>query len=510
MQRVATTSVRKWGSRFACAALFLVQSSVFAQSLDDKLIHQFKRYELAQKNILARVNNKSLPLEQRIVSREEWETWLAPTDQMQFTPQDLIDLQNRHQQSIAKAKTEARAKSEIDLDAIRALEASVRQPTIAKFCAAFPKGGMLHIHPWGSFPADALAESFRRANPVIPAKKIADRIETPNSGMILYSDEMKWLRSLPAETSFLLLQPSEQTGVLAMTRLPAGSHSFERFESIFGFVGLSVTTWNEYESLIRAFVSQAAKMKVRYIEFTTGISAEDLMPYQAIIDRMAADFGVTIRINASFSRWSTQEEQNTESDAALLLRHPLVVGIDLLANEEGAPALEKGQVPYVRVLDQVLQNQSTLHRTMHAGELGDSRNPRDAMILGAERLGHGVKLAADPVATEFARAQGIAVEVNLTSNQRLRVVEDIRNHPFLSQLRLGIPVSLSTDDEGIFETNIASECEKAVSLTDVQFSEMKAMSLNSIKTSFLPAAEKTRLLQLVEDDLAKFSSEWKH
>jgi adenosine deaminase len=250
------------------------------------------------------------------------------------------------------------------------------------------------------------------------------------------------------------------------------------------------------------------KWGVRYLEFTEGISASDLAPYRDIIDRIAADFGVTIRINASFSRWSTTEDQNTKSDAILEIQNPLVVGIDLLANEEGAPALEKGQVPYARILGEVLHEKSTLHRTMHAGELGDARNPRDAMILGAERLGHGVKLADDPVATEFARSHGVAVEVNLTSNQRLRVVEDIRNHPFLSQLRLGIPVSLSTDDEGIFETNIAADCEKAVSLTDVQFSEMKAMSLNSIKTSFLPAPEKARLLDLVEADLAKFVTEW--
>jgi adenosine deaminase CECR1 len=499
----------RFGVGIGTLVLLLVSSKLYAQSLDEKLNAQFALFETAQKRVVDRVNNVSLPVEQRVVSREEWESWLALQGQMAFTSADFAALQLRHQLRIRDAKAAAHAQSVIDLDAIRALDNGKKSAAISSFCQAFPKGGMLHVHPWGAFPADALASVFRKNNPDIAAKSIADDIATPGSGMFLYSSEMAWLLALPPQGPFLSLLPADQERLLAMTRLPPGSHEFERFESVFQFVGLPVATWSDYEFLLRAFAERASHEGVRYVEFTTGIrNADSLALYQGTFDRIASDFGLVIRLNASFSRWDSIEGQRAGIESLLPLRNPILVGIDLLANENGAPALEKGQVPYARVLGEVWAGNSTLHRTMHAGELGDARNPRDAMILGAERLGHGVRLSLDPIATEYARSHNVAVEVNLTSNVKLRAVDSVQNHPFLNQLRLGIPVSLSTDDEGIFDTDIVADCEKAVGLTDVQYSEMKAMSLNGIATSFLPFSEKAALLKVVEADLARFEASW--
>ncbi len=189
----------------------------------------------------------------------------------------------------------------------------------------------------------------------------------------------------------------------------------------------------------------------------------------------------------------SQEDQLKAAQALLTLRSPVVTGIDLLGDETNMPTLEKGQAAYATVLRAVRDGKSSLHRTMHAGELGDPRNPRDALILGVERIGHGVKLAADPIALEYAARNGIAVEINLISNLRLQAIDDLDQHPFLDYLRLGLPVSLSTDDEGILDTDINTECVTAITRSDISYSELKAMAFNSIRTSFADAETRQRL-----------------
>jgi adenosine deaminase len=170
------------------------------------------------------------------------------------------------------------------------------------------------------------------------------------------------------------------------------------------------------------------------------------------------------------------------------------VGVDFLDNEAKFPALEAGQLLYGEVLRRDLAGELNLCRTMHAGEIGDPRNPRDPMIMGAERLGHGVNLAKAPVALEYAAKVHEPVEINLSSNLRLTSAASVEEHPFLGYLRLGLPVSLSTDDEGVFDTDIDHECELAVGRTDLAYSEFKRMAFNSIETSFASETDKKALL----------------
>jgi hypothetical protein len=286
-----------------------------------------------------------------------------------------------------------------------------------------------------------------------------------------------------------------------MMFLPPGKHPFTRFESVFTFLDYVTPDWSAYEEAILDFANRAVAKGVSYVEFTTSASP-DLF---ALIERVEKRTGLVLRVNRSFSRENTPGELDQRLTALLALaENPRLVGIDILANESNAPALEKGQLLYGRLLGEVQAGRSKLHRTMHAGELGDLRNPRDAMILGAERLGHGVNLAHDPVALEYAARNHIAVEVNLSSNLRLTSVERLAEHPYLDYLRLGLPVSLSTDDEGIFDTDIAHECELAIAETDVTYAEFKTMAFNSIRTSFASDSDKQVLTIRLERAFADF------
>jgi len=98
--------------------------------------------------------------------------------------------------------------------------------------------------------------------------------------------------------------------------------------------------------------------------------------------------------------------------------------------------------------------------SLHAGELTIGLVPpkdlrfhiRDAIdVAGANRIGHGVDLLYEdaPYALlEDMVARDILVEINLTSNAVILGVEG-PDHPFETYLAAGVPLTLSTDDEGV-------------------------------------------------------------
>ncbi|MBK7961087.1 MAG: hypothetical protein IPK04_07670 [Bdellovibrionales bacterium] len=181
--------------------------------------------------------------------------------------------------------------------------------------------------------------------------------------------------------------------------LPKGRQTFSRFNGVFEFLGFAIPDWMSFEKVLFSFAQRAIDQGVIYVEFTTGTSAE-LFSRLGVLEKLT---GLTIRTNYSFNR--TADLATLDLALSQLLaapKSPYLVGIDFLDNEETNPAFEKGQLLYGSLLKAVLSKKSDLHRTMHAGELGDSRNPRDAMLMGTERLGHKVNLMKDPVALEYA------------------------------------------------------------------------------------------------------------
>lgn len=478
-------------------------------SLDEKLSREYRRYETAQQLVLARYKNSQLPLDEQKISRSEWEKILSPLAEEAFTATDLIDLKERQARQIMAARNAAVKLSVIDFAQWRALPATKSQHEIRQFCTAVPKGGMLHIHPWGSLSRNTFKNLITRSNPVIPTETLYRSLNNPDGPAYLYPAEVAWLKQLPANTPFRSLSDSDREHVVQMSVLPPGTHSFERFEAVFNFVALVMGgNWNNITSAYDDFAERATRAGVRYVEFTESISPEDLPQYEQLAERLAKKYGLIVRFNVAFFRTRSVASQNEAVKLMLQkLDSPLITGIDLLANELHAPALETGQAVYGPVLAANAVDGKRWHRTMHAGEHGDVRNPRDALLLGAERLGHGVRLVENPVVMQYAANTHVPIEINLTSNVKLRAISDIRTHPYLTYLRLGMPVSLSTDDEGIFEIDMNDDCVLAVGQTDVTYYEFKEMAFNSIRTSFAPKALKQQMMLDLNNRFDRFEKQ---
>jgi adenosine deaminase len=148
-----------------------------------------------------------------------------------------------------------------------------------------------------------------------------------------------------------------------------------------------------------------------------------------------------------------------------------------------------------------------VHISLHAGEIapglvtpeGLRFHIREAIDLGhAERIGHGVDVMYenDPHALlkEMA-SRHIMTEINLTSNDVILGVTGAW-HPLPAYRAAGVPVALSTDDEGVSRINITHEYARAALDFNLSYLDLKNMARTSIEHSFLPGVS---LWQQVDD-----------
>ncbi len=134
------------------------------------------------------------------------------------------------------------------------------------------------------------------------------------------------------------------------------------------------------------------------------------------------------------------------------------------------------------------------HITIHAGEEGGPDFIWQALEeLGAERIGHGVSAARDPMLMEYLAKNSIGVESNLTSNIQTRVVDQYMNHPLRTFLNEGILATINTDDPGISAIDLKHEYEKAAPAAGLSSEQITQAQKNSLKVAFLDEEDKKAL-----------------
>ena len=136
------------------------------------------------------------------------------------------------------------------------------------------------------------------------------------------------------------------------------------------------------------------------------------------------------------------------------------------------------------------------HITIHAGEEGGPDFIWQALEeLGAERIGHGVSAARDPMLMEYLAKNSIGVESNLTSNIQTRVVDQYKNHPLRTFLEEGILATINTDDPGISAIDLKHEYEKAAPAAGLSNMQIIQAQKNAFEVAFLSDHEKRDLLE---------------
>ncbi len=194
-----------------------------------------------------------------------------------------------------------------------------------------------------------------------------------------------------------------------------------------------------------------------------------------------------------------------ESDFAQILlgfelgsADPRFIGLNLVRPEDGYGELHEYGTD-MAILNALQPLYPKVHISLHAGELAPGLvepselrfHIREAIEQGhAERIGHGVDVMHEDRPYELLKemaAKHIMVEINLTSNDVILNIKGA-DHPLPFYMRAGVPVALSTDDEGVSRIDLTHEYVRAAVTYSLTYTELKQMARNSLTYSFLPGA----------------------
>jgi adenosine deaminase len=172
-----------------------------------------------------------------------------------------------------------------------------------------------------------------------------------------------------------------------------------------------------------------------------------------------------------------------------------VVGFDLAGDEAGhPPILHEDAFRLARSLG--------LKITIHAGEAAGPESVRQALAMGAMRLGHGVRAQEDSEVLAEIRENGVQLDTAPTSNAQTKAVRRLEDHPLRRFFEQGIKVTISTDSRTVSRITLTQEYQNVVRALGCTRDQIWAMNLQALEGGFGDQLTRARLRhQFADADL---------
>jgi adenosine deaminase len=163
-----------------------------------------------------------------------------------------------------------------------------------------------------------------------------------------------------------------------------------------------------------------------------------------------------------------------------------VVGFDLAGDEAGhPPILHEDAFRVARSLG--------LSITIHAGEAAGPESVRQAISMGAVRLGHGVRAQEDEEVIAMIKEEGVQLDMAPTSNAQTKAVRRLEDHPLRRFYERGIKVTISTDSRTVSDITLTDEYRTAIRVIGCSPAQVWAMNLQALDGGFDQKSTRTRL-----------------
>ena len=304
----------------------------------------------------------------------------------------------------------------------------------------------------------------------------------------------EFIRGLAAEKSIDLSGIFDQRGAYQY-------RDFWDFLKVYEAATAVLTTPEDYARLTRAVLEESSASGVIYSEtflspdFCGGRDVGAWREYLAAIREAAyaaevAD-GIILRGVITCIRHFGPDKARETAVCAAETADDWIVGFGIAGDElAGKPQDFAWSFDCAR--------EAGLHLTAHAGEWGGPDSVRDALTLGVERIGHGVRAIEDPALVDRLAEDGIVLEVCPGSNVALGLYKSWRDHPISRLQERGVKVTVSTDDPPFFHTSMTNEYDRLHDAFDWDESVFDTIARTSVEAAFCDEEIRSRVLKTLE------------
>ncbi len=222
--------------------------------------------------------------------------------------------------------------------------------------------------------------------------------------------------------------------------------------------------------------------------------------------------GFPIRVTSLLCGMRQNKLSQDVAELVVKYRDRGVVGFDIAGPEDGFPPSDQLETfEYLR--------RENAHFTIHAGEAYGLPSIWEAIQLcGAERLGHGVRITDDIQEIDghaklgnlasYIRDRRVPLEMCPTSNLQTGAAKTIKEHPIGRLAQLRFRVTVNTDNRLMSQTSMTHEMEELVKAFDWTFLDLQRVTVNALKSAFIPFEERLALIEeLVKPGYAAISAE---
>jgi aminodeoxyfutalosine deaminase len=276
---------------------------------------------------------------------------------------------------------------------------------------------------------------------------------------------------------------------------------FPHFVNVYLTVNDLVTTGADVTDLLVGLAADLARNNVRYAEVTVtavshlgaGVAPDELA--EALVNgrnRARAEYNVELAwifdIPGGF-----EAPESLETVTWLLKYRPEgTVALGLAGLEVDTP-----RSAFSKSFD--LARDAGLHVVSHAGETTGPETIWSALRdLRAERIGHGLSCVDDSSLLTYLAEHRVPVEVCPTSNICTRATPSLADHPLPRMLAAGIPVTLATDDPGMFHCDLNGEYLLCHERFGLDRNDLAELARTGVRASFCTDELRERLLAEID------------
>ncbi len=310
------------------------------------------------------------------------------------------------------------------------------------------------------------------------------------------------------------LPATDVEGLAAWFRTASTSGSLERYLEPFSHTVAVMQTSEALYRVAYECVEDLAADSVVYAEvrFAPELHINQGLSFDDILDAVLAGFaagekdcaakGRPIVVRCLVTAMRHAAVSRSIAELAIRFRDRGVVGFDIAGAEAGHPP--------TRHLDAFeYMRDHNARFTIHAGEAFGLPSIHEAIAFcGADRLGHGVRIAddidIDPDGTvqlgrlaSILRDKRIPLELCPSSNVQTGAAASIADHPFDLLARARFRVTVNTDNRLMSDTTMSLEMHRLVEAFGYGWSDLARFTINAMKSAFIPFDERLAIIDEV-------------